>query len=187
MKSRFSINQKMVPKKSFGGFTIHKATWYAGPINTLKPAPSKSVTTLNKRLECTEGGSNKFWEVHVIDNGVNRLNGYQFNVSVKYGKINTKGMQSVKDFNSAKACSAFVTDKINEKLAKGYVEVGASGVTAAPAALPPPVTKATIMGLKAEVAQTAEDLLGELPLGAQAEVIVTIIIGGEVIQETRKK
>jgi predicted DNA-binding WGR domain protein len=165
------------------GFLINKAVAWLPP-NKLVSNP---IVIFDKRYECTTGGSDKYWEVKVTDNGTNRINGYQYDVHIKYGKMDTRGMSSAKSFSSAKAMNAFIQGKTNEKLGKGYVEVGTSaGVASTAAVVSAPITKATINDLKVEVGVAAQDLLRQLPAGVQGEVIVTMIVGGEVIQETKK-
>src|SRR5207244_1674084 len=123
-----------------------------------------------KHLENNQGGHNKFWSITVCDQGTAYATGYRYKVEIHYGKHGTRGMFSTKNFTSAKSCNVFVDKKIREKLAKGYVGVNLNGVATTVAASVPP-TKATIAGLKASVANYANDLLNELPLGVNGEVI----------------
>lgn len=163
-------------KKEASGYPILKMNTTA---HTIMP-----TTTLDKRFEMTTGGHNKYWEIKVLDNGPYYASGYRFNVEIKYGKMDTRGMSSNKDFTSQKACMAFVNSKINEKTAKGYVEVGAGQATA-PAAFVP--TKATLDSIRGDVRLAINNIVNSMPAGATYEAIVTVIVGGEVIQETMKK
>lgn len=149
----------------------------------IPPTANMTATiTLDKRLEHTTGGHNKFWEIKVVDNGAYHAAGYRFNVKTRYGKIDTRGMESNKDFTSQKACDVFVQSKINEKLTKGYVEVGAVPQVQ----LPVVPTKATLDGIRGDVRLAINNIKNSMQAGIQYEAIVTVIVGGEVIQETHK-
>lgn len=69
-----------------------------------------------RRFEFSEGRSNKFWEVG--------LNGAR--LSTRWGKLGTKGQEQTKSLPSADRAKAAHDSLINEKLAKGYREVGAA-------------------------------------------------------------
>jgi predicted DNA-binding WGR domain protein len=106
-----------------------------------------------RRLELSEGTSNKFWQVERDD----------ATMRVQFGRIGTAGQTQEKAFASATAAQAEVDKLIKEKVKKGYAEVGAPaattpapGATAAPpkpkprpkavpavAPAPPPVVAAT--------------------------------------------
>ncbi len=68
-----------------------------------------------RHFECKTEKSNKFWRIF-------RLN---LRVVTKYGRIGTHGQSSEKDFVSESQAEAYIKKKINEKLAKGYIEVPA--------------------------------------------------------------
>lgn len=173
-------------KKAIGRFrpyrTSKKKAVSGYPLLKLPPANMTATITLDKRLEHTTGGHNKFWEIKVVDNGAYHAAGYRFNVKTRYGKIDTRGMESNKDFTSQKACDVFVQSKINEKLTKGYVEVGAVPQVQ----LPVVPTKATLDGIRQDVKLAMNDFKTRMPAGVQYETIITVIVGGEVIQETYK-
>ena len=76
------------------------------------------------RLECTTGGSNKFYEFHLI-----KTNG---RVMVKgiYGAIGQAGnVHIIYDGDNEKEAVKALQKKQNEKQRKGYVIVGGNGVT----------------------------------------------------------
>ncbi len=75
-------------------------------------------------LTCTEGGSDKFYEIILKGNDVN----------IRYGKSGSDGVSSIKSFNSDAEAIAFYIKTVNEKIKKGYV---ASGATSAPSAAKP--------------------------------------------------
>ncbi|HVY45734.1 MAG TPA: WGR domain-containing protein, partial [Minicystis sp.] len=75
------------------------------------------------RLECTEGGSSKFWEGAVEGK----------TLTARWGKIGTDGQTKSKDFASPAAAEAELEKLVREKRGKGYVEAGG-----APPAKPPP-------------------------------------------------
>lgn len=72
-----------------------------------------------RRYECTEGGSAKFWEVHVEGKAL----------TVRFGKIGTGGTVQTKSFASADAARAEMAKLIKQKLGKGYSEKNASATT----------------------------------------------------------
>ena len=90
----------------------------------------------SNRLFCTEGTSNKFWQIEVVGN----------TTTVTYGKIGDAGMKSSKDHANDTVARTFADKQTAEKLKKGYVReqdsmviasVGASSKkTAAPAPAP---------------------------------------------------
>jgi predicted DNA-binding WGR domain protein len=175
---KFKIQKKALPS-------------YIKPYPLLKKKKRKQVPlnmgnlTLDKRLEASTSTGGKFWAVKVFDNGAQHINGYRFNVEVNYGKLYTRGAVTRKNFSSSRACDAFVQKKLNEKLNKGYVEVGANSVNTTVVA--PPPSPATMRSLKGHVSTTATNLMGYVPAGVGAEIIVTMIVGGEVFQETVKR
>lgn len=61
-------------------------------------------------LEYKSGGSRKFWMV--------KRSGLK--VEVKYGRLGTNGTYHAKDFGTIQAANKYMTDKIGEKLGKGY-------------------------------------------------------------------
>lgn len=147
-------------------------------------ASSAPAVILDERYECVTGGSNKYWELKIEDKGT-QSTGYRFFAEVKYGKMDTRGMSSNKDFSSAKACNKWANDKIQEKLDKGYVKV--TPQQALMSTLQAQASKMmTAPQLKQVAASTAKSLFDSMPVGIAKEVIVTIIVGGEIIQETIK-
>jgi predicted DNA-binding WGR domain protein len=81
------------------------------------------------RLECTNGGHNKFYEFHGVES-----NG-RFTVRGLYGRIGQAASEAViyDGDNKDEANRAF-TQKKNEKLKKGYVVISQNGKAAPPPA-----------------------------------------------------
>ncbi len=67
-----------------------------------------------RRFEFVEDGSSKFWEIE--------LEGETF--TARWGKIGTSGQSKTQEFDSPKEARAAAEKLINEKLKKGYEEVG---------------------------------------------------------------
>ena len=65
-----------------------------------------------RRFEFVEGNSSKFWEVSVNAR----------EVLVRWGRIGTTGQAETKTFADAAAAGKHADKKIQEKLAKGYVQ-----------------------------------------------------------------
>jgi predicted DNA-binding WGR domain protein len=68
---------------------------------------------MKQRLEYKDEKSNKFWEVEVIDK----------EMVVRYGKIDTEGQVSVKQFASMSEAETAAGKAVAEKIKKGYVEI----------------------------------------------------------------
>ncbi|HMV45903.1 MAG TPA: WGR domain-containing protein, partial [Leptospiraceae bacterium] len=66
-----------------------------------------------KRLEFSDGKSNKFWEI--------TLDGVKH--TVIFGKINTPGQTQLKEFDSEPEALKAYEKLLQEKLKKGYAEV----------------------------------------------------------------
>ena len=76
------------------------------------------------RLECTTGGSNKFYEFHTI-----KTNG-RVMVKAIYGAIGQAGnVHIIYDGDSEEEAVNALQKKQNEKQRKGYIIVGGNGVT----------------------------------------------------------
>jgi len=79
----------------------------------IKSAPNSKVTNKNfAYLICQEGTSNKFYEI-ILQEEAN-------SVYTRYGRINTTGMESSKDFGSKEEARKFFDKTLQEKLKKGY-------------------------------------------------------------------
>eukprot|EP01040_Poterioochromonas_malhamensis_P006676 gene6676-7193_t len=79
----------------------------------IKSAPNSKVTNKNfAYLICQEGTSNKFYEI-ILQEEAN-------SVYTRYGRINTTGMESRKDFGSKEEARKFFDKTLQEKLKKGY-------------------------------------------------------------------
>ncbi len=69
---------------------------------------------MSRRLECTEEGSSKFWEITVLGS----------HHTVTFGRVGTSGQSKVKVFESAASADKDAESLIRSKIAKGYKEVG---------------------------------------------------------------
>lgn len=85
-----------------------------------RPAPAVAATTVGpastsgvRRLEFSEGSSNKFWEVAL--QGCDQ--------TVRYGRLGTAGQAKTKTFSSITEAQRDTDKAIAEKLGKGYREV----------------------------------------------------------------
>ncbi len=145
------------------------------------------VVLVDEKYECsTLAGGTKYWHLHIMDNGFNAP-GYRYTATVKYGKSNTRGMTSVRQFTATKACNAWATGKIEEKIGKGYQLVCPANNGSVPSvAATKKAALASAAQIKIGVQNAAKNLFNDLPVGIEKEVIVTVIVGGEVIQETLK-
>jgi predicted DNA-binding WGR domain protein len=94
-------------------------------------------------LECTEGGSSKFWEGSVDGKSL----------TVRFGKSGTAGQTKVKKLASATAAQAELARLIREKRAKGYVDAP-TGTRGAADDKPPATAKR-----KSEPARAGDDAL----------------------------
>jgi predicted DNA-binding WGR domain protein len=80
------------------------------------------VTVTKRSYSNTLPGHDKFWTVEVAGS----------TVFLTYGKNGTKGSTQPKVFRTRHLAEAFATNKIREKLGKGYVPVAAGGMPGAP-------------------------------------------------------
>jgi predicted DNA-binding WGR domain protein len=67
-----------------------------------------------------EGGSNKFWNIHI--NLDDEYEEDTYTLTVNYGKIGTDGQTSEKEFDDAERCKKEADKLIGQKLKKGYIE-----------------------------------------------------------------
>ena len=70
--------------------------------------------SVKRRLEFVGGASAKFWEIAVEGK----------TVRVRFGRLGATGQQETKEFATAEAAAKHADKKIQEKLNKGYAEVG---------------------------------------------------------------
>ena len=70
-----------------------------------------------RRFEHRDDGSAKFWEIETKGQVV----------STRWGRLGSDGTTTLKDVGSEAKAKAEAEKQIRSKLAKGYVEVGASG------------------------------------------------------------
>ncbi len=75
--------------------------------------PVSAPTSTPRRFECSEGGSDKFWEIAVRG----------MEVTVRYGRQGTSGQSKMKSLADAAAAAAHAEKLIREKTGKGYREV----------------------------------------------------------------
>lgn len=73
-----------------------------------------SIPTAARRFEFVEGKSSKFWEIVRAGN----------DVTVHFGRIGTAGQTKTKTFPDETAAQAHADKLIEEKVGKGYAEVG---------------------------------------------------------------
>ena len=66
-----------------------------------------------KTYICVEDGAKKFWKIGQED----------CRVTIKFGKLGTKGQVQIKDFDTATDAKKYLTSKVKEKTAKGYLAV----------------------------------------------------------------
>ena len=71
---------------------------------------------MKQRFTCTEGNSNKFWEIEITGK----------NFTVTYGKLGTKGQSLSKSFDTEEKCQKEANKLIAEKTKKGYKETAGS-------------------------------------------------------------
>ncbi|MCL2716250.1 MAG: DUF4132 domain-containing protein [Alphaproteobacteria bacterium] len=98
-----------------------------------------------ERYELIEGSAAKFWEVSV--EGVT--------LTVRYGRIGTKGQTKDKDYASAAAATKEKDKLVREKTGKGYARVGSGETAIAPAAPAAKPTKADASAPPVEAASAA--------------------------------
>lgn len=75
------------------------------------------------RLECTTGGSNKFWEIQARVLPVTPGQFTQWQLVTRWGRLGTKGQEKWEDFFSMNDAHKSAITQIQKKLQKGYVEV----------------------------------------------------------------
>ena len=71
------------------------------------------MNTDKKRFTNRKNGHNKYWEVWVEGK----------NMFTHYGKIGTEGQTTIKELSSHYHAKMTATNKIDEKLSKGYIAV----------------------------------------------------------------
>jgi predicted DNA-binding WGR domain protein len=81
------------------------------PVRPVTPAPS-SALAVPRYFTSMEDGSNKFWEVAVQG----------AELTVRFGRVGTKGQTQTKAFASADAALREQDKLIRSKQAKGYIE-----------------------------------------------------------------
>jgi DNA ligase-1 len=84
------------------------------PAHEASPSPDAHVpvSTTARRFELVDGSANKFWEV--AREGCS--------VTVRFGRIGTRGQAQTKDFATDEAAKGHAAKLIDEKVAKGYRE-----------------------------------------------------------------
>ena len=74
---------------------------------------------MKHRFTCTEGNSNKFWEIEITGK----------NFTVTYGRLGTEGQSKTKTFDTEEKCQKEANRLIAEKTKKGYKETAGSTAT----------------------------------------------------------
>ncbi len=92
------------------------------------PAPSTGGNTIKRYFEFIGGGSRKFWEITYTPGTAN--------FSVRFGPIGANGQTQHKPCAGVAAAAKTVDKLVNEKLNKGYQEVGGAVVAPAPVTVP---------------------------------------------------
>ena len=72
------------------------------------------MRTPTRRFEYTQGTSNKFWEVWCVDE----------NMHCRWGRIGGRAQKKTWWYGSVAAARSMASRKANQKIGKGYVEVG---------------------------------------------------------------
>jgi predicted DNA-binding WGR domain protein len=91
-------------------FEWRKRRWTTRP--SVDATRGGDTVERSRRLTCTTGGSNKFWEGHVSGSCL----------TVRFGRIGTTGRLQVKDFPKEADAVKELTALVREKLGKGYVD-----------------------------------------------------------------
>ncbi|MEZ0374751.1 MAG: WGR domain-containing protein, partial [Candidatus Sericytochromatia bacterium] len=71
------------------------------------------------RLECSEAGASKFWQIHQLEG----------EVTINWGRIGTAGQTQIKQFTSAAEAEAFRDTQAAAKRKKGYIDATGQQVT----------------------------------------------------------
>ena len=79
----------------------------AGAASAVAPPPRSGAVAY---LECTEGTSNKFYEISLAGTSVHS----------RYGKIGDGGATTTKEFGTAAEAQTFMDKTVKEKTKKGY-------------------------------------------------------------------
>ena len=87
-----------------------KAALVSAPVEAKSPPRPELSTAGARRFTCTEGGSDKFWEV-TIDGASH---------SVRFGKVGTAGQERTKTFASEAAARDDAEKLVKDKTGKGY-------------------------------------------------------------------
>ena len=92
------------------------------------------------RYECTVKGHNKCWEHGVEENwqhGIGETIEFKtYRVVTRYGPIGKTLSRNIKVFPSLGDAVVFISDKVNEKLKKGYVKVSGTDAIKTPPKIP---------------------------------------------------
>lgn len=110
-ESRPKKKSRKVPQKRNNGQASARSTGANGS----SPKSSSHVY-----MEYTQGSSNKFYELRLCP----RSNGY--NVSVRYGRIGSSGVEAIKHFPTEQEGLSFLHKTADSKRKKGYIDKGGS-------------------------------------------------------------
>jgi predicted DNA-binding WGR domain protein len=78
-----------------------------------RQSPQVGITNIEHYLEFKDGGSNKFYNLKLINNLV----------EITFGKIGTKGRHNTINFNSESEANKFMLTQLTQKKKKGYKEI----------------------------------------------------------------
>jgi predicted DNA-binding WGR domain protein len=140
---------------------------------------NKVGVTSMVRLENTQNGHSKFYEMDIQESRHNR---YDYFVNVAYGRINISSKRTRYTFPGKLEAEQFIITKTNEKLRKGYIIAPNK---------PPVISKSLANNIDNRSASAfttglIDRIIKEGFNTSGLEVIVTFITNGEVIQQTRK-
>lgn len=159
-------------------------------------AKKKKNHKLYKFEYTNKNGGGKFWNIEIYEDTVWR----NYIVETNYGKLGTVGVYSTKSFSSFGHADEYFNKKIAEKTGKGYTEILSKKQLDAQnaklnAILGMPVSnkisKADLKEIKSNVKYWADHIRDETVQYSTAnlnscEVIVTVLVAGEVFQGTAK-
>lgn len=150
------------------------------PYNANSPTIEIIVTPV-ARYECASSSGGKFWEASIVEG--THYNQKVYNLKITYGKLNTPGKTTLTRYSYLKPCKTVLSRKINEKMNKGYYAV-TTPIFPTSTLTFGALRVGSVNDIKSLVASTGQDLKNSLPAGA--EVIVTVIAGADIIQESFK-
>lgn len=128
------------------------------------PAPAKTAKVSATLLHHTTDGHNKFWAASLSPDGLSMM--------TTYGKIASKGQQTVKKYATQAHAVDAINKLIDEKKDKGYKYVGQTAHEHATSAAPQPAKKLTAANIKELYKLHGNGAVGfatQTPIGALAQ------------------